>query len=69
MEGGIMNKKLSKKAIICYSFGDIGCCLMNYMISYYLSFYCSVFLGISLAAVGTMLLLVQVWDAANDIVV
>lgn len=64
-----MNKKLSKKAIICYSFGDIGCCLMNYMISYYLSFYCSVFLGISLAAVGTMLLLVQVWDAANDIVV
>lgn len=64
-----MNKKLSKKAIICYSFGDIGCCLMNYMISYYLSFYCSVFLGISLAAVGTMLLLVQVWDAANDIVI
>lgn len=62
-------KKLSKKALICYSFGDIGCCLMNYMISYYLSFYCSVFLGISLAAIGTMLLIVQVWDAANDIAI
>lgn len=59
--------KLNMKMKISYGFGDLGCCLMNYMISYYLSFYCTVFLKIPLAFVGVMLVLVQVWDAVNDI--
>lgn len=61
--------KLSWKSKISYSFGDIGSCLMNYMISFYLSFYCTVFLEIPIAVVGAMFLLVQIWDAVNDIMI
>lgn len=61
--------KLCMKAKVSYSFGDAACCLMNYMIGYYLSFYCSVILGIPLVAVGTIILIVQCWDAVNDILV
>lgn len=61
--------KLSVKAKISYSFGDIACCLMNYMVGYYLSFYCSVVLGIPLMITGTIILIVQCWDAVNDIFV
>lgn len=52
-----------------YSFGDAACCLMNYMVGYYLSFYCGVILGIPLIIVGTIILIVQCWDAVNDIFV
>ncbi len=62
-------KKLSWKAKVSYSFGDAACCLMNYMVGYYLSFYCSVILGIPLIIVGTIILIVQCWDAVNDIFV
>lgn len=62
-------QKISKKTLISYSFGDFGCCLINMMIGFYLSFYCSVFLEIPLAVIGTMLLVVQIWDAVNDIMI
>lgn len=61
--------KLSRKAKVSYSFGDAACCLMNYMVGYYLSFYCGVILGIPLIIVGTIILIVQCWDAVNDIFV
>ena len=68
-KGKISMDKLCMKAKVSYSFGDAACCLMNYMIGYYLSFYCSVIMGIPLIAVGTIILIVQCWDAVNDIIV
>lgn len=68
-KGKMLMDRLSVKAKISYSFGDIACCLMNYMVGYYLSFYCSVVLGIPLMITGTIILMVQCWDAVNDIFV
>ncbi len=49
--------------------GDFGCCLINYMVVYYLSFYASVIMEIPLARVGIIMLVVQCWDAVNDLLV
>ena len=38
--------RLSSKAKFSYLFGDLGCCLMNYMLINYFMFYCTNMLGI-----------------------
>lgn len=59
--------KMMKK--FSYGCGDFGCSLIALMIGMYLSFYCSVFLEIPLYVVGIMLLVVEIWDAINDIMI
>ena len=44
--------RLNNKTKYSYMFGDLGCCLMNYMLINYFMFYCTNMLGISIAAVG-----------------
>ena len=61
--------RLSSKAKFSYLFGDLGCCLMNYMLINYFMFYCTNMLGISVVAVGTIMFVARIWDAANDIAV
>ena len=40
---------------------------MNYMLINYFMFYCTNMLGISIAAVGTIMFIARIWDAINDI--
>lgn len=54
---------------ISYALGDFGCCIINNIISMYYMFFCTVFLDIPLAAVGIIMLAVQIWDAVNDIII
>lgn len=62
----IRNDKPRLKEKIGYGFGDFASSMFWKLFSVYLMiFYTDVF-GISAAAVGTMFLLVRVWDAAND---
>lgn len=41
--------RLNNKTKYSYMFGDLGCCLMNYMLINYFMFYCTNMLGISIA--------------------
>lgn len=63
------NGRLGSKEKFSYMFGDLGCCLMNYMLINYFMFYCTNMLGISVVAVGTIMFIARIWDAANDITV
>ena len=59
--------RLNNKTKYSYMFGDLGCCLMNYMLINYFMFYCTNMLGISIAAVGMIMFIARIWDAINDI--
>ena len=52
--------RLSSKAKFSYLFGDLGCCLMNYMLINYFMFYCTNMLGISVVAVGTIMFVARI---------
>ncbi|WP_111977122.1 MFS transporter [Algibacillus agarilyticus] len=61
-----LNERPGLKEKIGYGFGDFASSMFWKLFSVYLMiFYTDVF-GISAAAVGTMFLLVRIWDAAND---
>lgn len=59
--------RLNNKTKYSYMFGDLGYCLMNYMLINYFMFYCTNMLGISIAAVGMIMFIARIWDAINDI--
>lgn len=61
--------RISRKEMASYSLGDLGCCLVNYMILNYLSFYCSVIMKIPLVTVGIITAIVFCWDAVNDLII
>lgn len=60
--------KVSLKEKLCYAIGSGGGNIVTCMIGYYMSAYYTDSVGLAAAAVGTMLLLVRIFDGLTDVV-
>lgn len=63
---GALNK-MGAKALLGYGLGDFGCNLAFALTTSFLLFYYTDVAGLSAAAVGTMFLVVRLWDAFTDL--
>ena len=59
-------QKINLKEKIAYGFGDFASSMFWKLFSIFLLFFYTDVFGISAAAVGTMFLMVRIWDALND---
>lgn len=59
--------KQSPMSLVGYGFGDFACNLSIAMTTTFLLFYMTDVAGVSAAAVGTMFLIVRLWDAFTDL--
>jgi GPH family glycoside/pentoside/hexuronide:cation symporter len=58
--------RLSIKTGISFGFGQLAFAGLSAVIGYFLLFYLTDYAGIAPAAVGTMILVIRIWDAIND---
>lgn len=63
-----MKEKISFREMLCYAFGDAGCNFVWTTVGSFLTLYYTNSVGISAAAVGTMMLLTRLLDGLSDIV-
>lgn len=66
MNMDIRTQKMKVREKISYGFGEFGQQVVSVSLSYYFLYFGMTFLGISGTALGTMLLIARIWDAAND---
>jgi GPH family glycoside/pentoside/hexuronide:cation symporter len=62
-------EKLSMKTKCSYACGDLACVLIGHVVGNYFMFYCTNMIGLTLMAVGTMMFICRIWDAANDLII
>ncbi|MCE5189402.1 MAG: glycoside-pentoside-hexuronide (GPH):cation symporter [Eubacteriales bacterium] len=58
--------RLPKKTGISYGLGNLAFAGLSAVIGYFMLYYLTDYAGIAPAAVGTMILIARIWDAAND---
>lgn len=58
---GTNMQKISYKTKFSYMCGDLGCCLMIYMVINYFMFYSTNMLGIPVAIIGTIIFISRIW--------
>ena len=59
-------EKASPKLLVGYSLGEIACQMSWYMINNYLNIFYTDVVGLSGAAISTIVLIARIWDAVND---
>lgn len=63
-----MNKKVSLKEKLCYAIGSGGGNIITCIVGYYMAAYYTDSVGIAAATVGTILLLVRIFDGITDVI-
>ncbi len=63
-----MKDKVSLREMLCYAFGDAGCNFVWVTVGSFLTLYYTNSVGISAAAVGTLMLLTRLLDGISDLI-
>lgn len=59
-------KRATKRAVVCYAFGDLASQFVWAFVGSYLTIYYTDILGLTPLAVSTIMIIARVWDAIND---
>ena len=59
-------EKASPKLMVGYGLGEVGCQMSWYMINNYLNIFYTDVVGLTGAAISTIVLIARIWDAIND---
>ncbi|HCI73057.1 MAG TPA: MFS transporter [Lachnospiraceae bacterium] len=59
-------EKASPKLLVGYGLGEVGCQMSWYMINNYLNIFYTDVVGLTGAAISTIVLIARIWDAIND---
>ena len=59
-------KRATKRAVICYAFGDLASQFVWTFVGSYLTIYYTDILGLTPLAVSAIMIIARVWDAIND---
>jgi len=62
----VQQEKASPKLMVGYGLGEIGCQMSWYMINNYLNIFYTDVVGLTGAAISTIVLIARIWDAIND---
>ena len=62
----VQTEKASPKLLVGYGLGEIGCQMSWYMINNYLNIFYTDVVGLTGAAISTIVLIARIWDAIND---
>ena len=65
-KAAVQHEKASPKLLVGYGLGEIGCQMSWYMINNYLNIFYTDVVGLTGAAISTIVLIARVWDAIND---
>ena len=63
---GMMKEKATPKLLVGYGLGEVACQMSWYMINNYLNIFYTDIVGLSGAAISTIVLIARIWDAIND---